>query len=59
VLRVDVYATAAVAGSLVMVIGGRLGLPRTSLALLGGAVCFTLRMLAVWQNWQLPKASAF
>lgn len=56
VLRVDVYATAALAGSLVMVIGRRLGMPRTSSALLGGAVCFTLRMLAVWQHWQLPRA---
>jgi uncharacterized membrane protein YeiH len=59
VLRVDIYATAALAGSLVMVIAPRLGIPRTSSALLGGAVCFTLRMLAVWQNWQLPKANAF
>jgi uncharacterized membrane protein YeiH len=59
VLRVDVYATAALAGSLVMVIGRRVGVPRVSAALLGGAVCFTLRMLAVWQNWQLPRAGPF
>jgi uncharacterized membrane protein YeiH len=52
VRRVDVYATAALAGSLVMV-------PRTASALLGGAVCCTLRMFAVWQSWQLPRASAF
>jgi hypothetical protein len=42
-----------------MVVAGRIGMPRTVSALLGGAVCFTLRMLAVWQNWQLPRASAF
>ena len=59
VLRVDIYATAALAGSLVMVAGARIGVPRTTAAILGGAVCFTLRMLAVWQNWQLPKAGAF
>jgi uncharacterized membrane protein YeiH len=59
VLRVDIYATAALTGSLVMVAGHRIGVPRTTAAILGGAVCFTLRMLAVWQNWQLPKAGAF
>jgi uncharacterized membrane protein YeiH len=59
VLRVDVYATAALAGSVVMVISNRVGVPRTMSALLGGAVCFTLRMLAIWQNWQLPRAGAF
>jgi len=42
-----------------MVAGHRIGVPRTTAAILGGAVCFTLRMLAVWQNWQLPKAGAF
>jgi uncharacterized membrane protein YeiH len=59
VLRVDIYATAALAGSLFMVAGQRIGMPRTTAAILGGGVCFTLRMLAVWQNWQLPKANAF
>ena len=59
VLRVDIYATAALAGALVMIAGHRIGLPRTTSALLGGAVCFAVRILAVWQNWQLPKASSF
>jgi uncharacterized membrane protein YeiH len=59
VLRVDIYATAALAGSLVMVVCHRIGVPRTQAAILGGAVCFALRMLAVWQNWQLPKANIF
>jgi uncharacterized membrane protein YeiH len=59
VLRIDIHATAALAGSLIMVAGRRIRIPRTSPAILGGTVCFTLRMLAVWQNWQLPKANAF
>ena len=54
VLRVDVYATAALAGSLVMIASA---LQRTT-ATVGCAVRFTLRMLAVWQNWRLPTAGA-
>jgi uncharacterized membrane protein YeiH len=57
VLRVDIYATAALAGSLVMVAGRKAGLPRTAAAIVGGAACFVVRMLAVWQNWQLPNAN--
>jgi uncharacterized membrane protein YeiH len=57
VLRVDVYVTAALAGSLVMVAGPRIAMQRTT-ATFGCAVRFTLRMLAVWQNWRLPTAGA-
>jgi len=59
VLRVDIYATAALAGSLVMIGCRRIGVPRTASAFAGGLTCFVIRMIAVWQNWQLPKAGAF
>jgi uncharacterized membrane protein YeiH len=36
VLRVDIYATVVLAGSLVMIAGHRLGVPRTTPAILGG-----------------------
>lgn len=56
-LRSDVYATAALTGAIVLIISRRIGLsPRLS-ALLGGAACFTLRMLAVWHHWNLPRAT--
>ena len=58
VLRIDVYATAALAGAAVVVIGTRLGGNRTPVAVLGAIVCFSLRMLAVWLHWNLPKAAA-
>jgi uncharacterized membrane protein YeiH len=45
VLRADIYATAALAGSAVMVVGRRLGLQSTLAAILGGVVCFALRVL--------------
>jgi uncharacterized membrane protein YeiH len=40
VLRADVYATAALAGSAVVVIGRRLGLSPSASAFLGGLLCF-------------------
>jgi uncharacterized membrane protein YeiH len=55
VLRADVYATAAMAGSTIMVLGGRLGLSPSLAAALGGVSCFTLRVVSVWQHWNLPK----
>jgi uncharacterized membrane protein YeiH len=57
VLRVDIYATAALAGSIVLVAGSRLGMSPRWTALTGGAVCFVLRMLSVWLHWQLPHAA--
>jgi uncharacterized membrane protein YeiH len=55
VLRADVYATAALAGSAVMIGCCKLRLPRTSAALIGGAVCFLLRVTSVLLRWNLPK----
>jgi uncharacterized membrane protein YeiH len=55
VLRADVYATAAMAGSAAMIISRKLGLPPTQAAILGGVVCFGLRMVSVWQHWNLPR----
>jgi uncharacterized membrane protein YeiH len=57
VLRVDVYATAAMAGSAVMIGARRLGLHPTLAAILGGAACFLLRVVSVWQHWNLPHVS--
>ena len=56
VLNTDIYATAALFGSAVMVLARKIGLPPTVSAVLGGAACFALRMVAVRQHWNLPKA---
>jgi uncharacterized membrane protein YeiH len=58
VLRVDVYGTAALAGSAAMVVGRRLGLPPAMSAALGGGLCLGLRLLAIREHWNLPKAVA-
>ena len=55
VLQADVYATAALTGSIVMVIGRKLRLPDVLSALLGGLVCYTLRVVSVIYHWNLPK----
>ena len=56
VLRADVYASAALAGAIVMIVATKLRLPATLAAMLGGFVCFSLRVISVWQHWSLPKA---
>jgi uncharacterized membrane protein YeiH len=55
VLRSDVYAAAALAGALVVVVGLRMKVPRWVTMTAGAVVCFALRMVAVWQHWNLPK----
>jgi uncharacterized membrane protein YeiH len=57
VLRADVYATAAMAGSAGMILGRKMGLPPTLAAFLGGVLCFGLRLVSVWRHWNLPTVS--
>jgi uncharacterized membrane protein YeiH len=58
VLRTDVYAAAALAGAAVVVVGIRLKLARGLVMTLGAVACFVLRMVAVWQHWNLPRVIA-
>ena len=57
ILRVDVYAVAALVRSVVMIVGIRRGMPRTLMMILGAVVCFVLRVVSVWQHWNLPKVT--
>jgi uncharacterized membrane protein YeiH len=56
VLRADLYAVAALAGAAVVVIASLLQLPASVAALVGAAVCFGLRILAIRHGWNLPVA---
>jgi uncharacterized membrane protein YeiH len=58
VLRVSVYASAALLGAVVMVLGLRLGQPRGRMMVVGGVACLALRLLAAWQHWNLPHAAS-
>lgn len=55
VLVANIYATAALLGAAVVVIGRRLGWPPAIAASVGGVVCFAVRVAAVQFHWQLPK----
>jgi uncharacterized membrane protein YeiH len=54
ILRRELYAVAALAGSAVVVAGDRLRLPAAPVAVAGAVICFTLRWLAIRRGWQLP-----
>lgn len=56
VLRADLYAVAALAGAVVVVIGYLLDAEPTGAAILGAAICFGLRLFALRRGWQLPVA---
>lgn len=58
VLHSDVYATAAVAGAIVLTMALRAKMRRGWAMSLGAAVCFAVRMIAVWRHWNLPKVMA-
>lgn len=56
VLNADIYATAALAGALVVVLARRLNVTPAVAATAGGCACFLLRVLSVQHHWQLPSA---
>jgi uncharacterized membrane protein YeiH len=58
VLRSDLYAVAALAGAVVVVIGHQLGVAPIVAAVLGAVICFGLRLVAIRRGWQLPVAPA-
>jgi uncharacterized membrane protein YeiH len=57
VLRADVYATAALAGSVIFVVSRKLGVPSAWAAVPGGTARFLLRVVSVWQHWNLPRVA--
>jgi len=56
VLRKEVYAVAALAGTLVVVAGHLLHFPVLGAEIGGAALCFGIRVLAIRRGWQLPRA---
>ncbi len=55
ILRQDIYAVAALAGAGATVIALRVRAPRAAAMAIGFAVCFLLRVVSVWQGWNLPR----
>jgi uncharacterized membrane protein YeiH len=56
VLRAELYAVAALAGAVVVVVGHALNLPPTATAITGAALCFGIRVIAIRRGWRLPVA---
>jgi uncharacterized membrane protein YeiH len=56
VLRADIYAVAALAGAVVVVIGELLHIPPAITTIIGALICFGLRLMAIRRGWQLPVA---
>ncbi|TWT11560.1 trimeric intracellular cation channel family protein [Reyranella sp. CPCC 100927] len=56
VLQAELYAIAALAGATVVVVGSLLSAPLGVAMMLGAALCFGLRVMAVWRGWRLPTA---
>ena len=54
VLRRELYAVAALAGALVVVVGHALRWPAAPVAVAGALLCFALRWLAIRRGWRLP-----
>lgn len=56
ILRKEVYASACLAGSLLLVALEQFGTPRPTAALLGAGTVIILRLLAIRYKWSLPRS---
>ena len=54
VLRVEIYAAAALAGAAVVVLADRAGMRRWQAMTLGAIVCFSIRVVSAAADWNLP-----
>jgi uncharacterized membrane protein YeiH len=55
VFRGELYATPALAGALVAVLGARQELPVILVAAAGAGLCTIWRLVALWRHWQAPR----
>jgi uncharacterized membrane protein YeiH len=55
VFRGELYATPALAGAFVTVLGARLELPVVVVAAAGAGLCTIWRLVALWRHWQAPR----
>ena len=55
VLQADIYAVAALAAGVVVVIGYVLHYPSFVMMTAGALLCFWLRVMAIYRGWHLPS----
>jgi uncharacterized membrane protein YeiH len=56
VLRADLYAVAALAAGIVVVVGHILHYPSFAAMIVGAILCLWLRVMAIFRGWHLPLA---
>jgi uncharacterized membrane protein YeiH len=56
VLRFEVYATAALVGSVCVITARRVHLSSSPAGAIGAVTCFLLRIISLWRHWNLPRA---
>jgi uncharacterized membrane protein YeiH len=54
VLRLEIYATAALVGSACMILARKVRFSSNAAAGIGAVICFLLRVISLWQHWNLP-----
>jgi uncharacterized membrane protein YeiH len=57
VFRAEIYAVAALAGAVVVVVGHSLQFPSAPVSVVAAIICFGLRMTSIRRGWQLPIAN--
>jgi uncharacterized membrane protein YeiH len=57
VLHREIYATAALVGTFVIVVADRLEVPDTLSAVVAIAVTFVIRVVSKWRRWSAPVAA--
>lgn len=55
ILHKEIYATAALLGSIVVVTGDRINFNNIATAVIAIAAAFTIRVLSVWRKWSAPS----
>ncbi|WP_432709392.1 trimeric intracellular cation channel family protein [Pedobacter sp.] len=56
ILRKEIYASAAIIGAAIVVLGNYWNLPGDWVAVFSLVTCFTIRILALYYHWNLPSS---
>ena len=55
VLHREIYATAAIAAAIVVVVGDELNFNQSAVAIAGIVLAFSIRVISKWRGWSAPR----
>jgi uncharacterized membrane protein YeiH len=55
VLHREIYATAAIAAAVVVVVGDEFELNQSAVAVVGIVLAFSIRVISKWRGWSAPR----